>query len=59
MNFVPLQAEIEAQKAVMLQKLAKAEETDVDGVMQDLLHSVAFQGTPLALSPSGTTETIK
>jgi len=53
------EAEIEAQKEVMLQKLAKAEETDVDGVMQDLLHSVAFQGTPLALSPSGTTETIK
>lgn len=50
--------EIAAQKVVMLDKLEKAESTDPEGVMQDFLHSVAFQGTSLAHSLLGTTETI-
>jgi len=52
------ESEIEKQKAVMLQKLETAEKDDTEGVMHDYLHSVAFQGTPLAQSTYGTTEGI-
>jgi len=53
------EAEIEKQKPVMLAKLAAAETTDVQGVMLDLLHSVAFQGTALAHGTAGTTQSIQ
>jgi len=52
-------AAIEKQKGVMLNKLERAEKDDVATVMSDYLHSVAFQDTPLALSPMGNTEGIK
>jgi len=53
------EAEIEKQKLVMLAKLDAAESTDVNGVLLDLLHSVAFQGTALAQGPAGTTQSIQ
>jgi len=53
------EASIEKQKGVMLNKLENAEKTDVAAVMSDYLHSVAFQDTPLALSPMGNTQGIK
>jgi len=52
-------AAIEKQKGAMLAKLEKAEATDIEAVAMDFLHSVAFQDTPLALSPMGNTQGIR
>jgi len=52
------EGEIEKQKAVILRKLETAEKDDTEGVMHDYLHSVAYQGTPMAKSTYGTTEGI-
>jgi len=52
-------AAIEKQKGVLLAKLDAAEATDIEAVALDLLHSVAFQDTPLALSPMGNTQGIQ
>jgi len=52
-------AAIEKQKAVMLANLEAAEANNIEAVSMDFLHSVAFQGTPLALSPMGNTQGIR
>jgi len=53
------EAEIEKQKGIMLGKIENLEATNIEAVVEDYLHQVAFQDTPLALSPYGTTNGIK
>uniref|UniRef100_A0A1I7ZDC1 Mitochondrial-processing peptidase subunit beta n=1 Tax=Steinernema glaseri TaxID=37863 RepID=A0A1I7ZDC1_9BILA len=51
-------AAIEAERNVLLRKMQEAEE-NIQEVVFDNMHAAAFQGTPLARSPLGTTEAIK
>ncbi|TKR77682.1 hypothetical protein L596_018608 [Steinernema carpocapsae] len=52
------EAAIETERNVLLRKMQEAEE-NLHEVVFDQLHAAAFQGTPLALSPLGTTDSIK
>jgi len=52
------EAEIERQRAVVLRELDEVEASTQD-VCLDLLHSVAFQGTPLSYSPLGPSDTAR
>ncbi|KAL3079570.1 hypothetical protein niasHT_037132 [Heterodera trifolii] len=51
-------SKIEEQRAVALDRLHKAEKGDIRGSVLDNLHATAFQGTPLRLSPLGTTKAL-
>jgi len=50
--------DVEVEKQLLLQQLAEVEENQEE-VVWDNLHAAAFQGTPLAASPYGKTESIK
>uniref|UniRef100_A0A183BP07 Cytochrome b-c1 complex subunit 2, mitochondrial n=1 Tax=Globodera pallida TaxID=36090 RepID=A0A183BP07_GLOPA len=52
-------SKIEEQRAVALDRLEKAEKGNIRGSVFDNLHATAFQGTPLGLSPLGTTNSLK
>ncbi|BFZ10862.1 hypothetical protein BsWGS_13900 [Bradybaena similaris] len=50
--------DIEKEKGIILRELQEAE-TDLEEVVFDHLHAIAYQGTPLGLSIYGPTENIK
>lgn len=52
------EAEIERERSVILREMQEVE-TNLQEVVFDHLHSVAFQGTPLGLTILGPTENIK
>jgi len=49
--------DVEVEKQILLQQLAEVEENQEE-VVWDMLHSTAYQGTPMSLSPYGKTDTI-